>query len=229
MRRYALLVFMLTTGLCPLLFARIGETPEACDQRYGPQLQTGTPTRGFWDAEQRHEKNGVRISIRFLRNAEGVLQAEYLEYKPMDLTDVPLSEDRIQSLLNIISTNWTKLTLIPLPPPPTNTTPDTIRTMVRTSKVKVITLEKKGGIEEQRLKQEAAARKAMLDVIESQNRETTQLKNKIIKLTRNGLTYWQSSQAYAAGNSSSLCVMSAAYMKAYEKHIEDAAAALKGL
>lgn len=229
MRRRALAAVLFTLGATPLLFARIGESPEACDQRYGPPLKAGSPTRGFWATEQRHEKNGFRIVVRFLRHEDGTFTAGYVEYTPMNPSDFSFTDERTRSLLEIVSTEWTKLAPIPLPPPPVpiNTATNSIRTLARTSKVKVITIEQTGGIEERRRKQEAAERKALVDSIESQNRETKRVKDLLGKVTRPDLTCWRSPEAYAAGNNSLLIIISRAYLAAYEKQIADTAAALQ--
>lgn len=223
------LIITLIFGLTFPLFARIGETPEECVQRYGATLK-GTPSKhGFWDSEQRHEKNGVRISIRFLRGQDGVLHAEYLEYQPVNRSEFKLSPERTKSLMDIVSTNWVTLTLIPLPPTPTNAAPDTAKILTRTSKVKVITMEKTGGIEEQRLQKEAEERKALRDSIESRNREVRRIKERLGAIARPGIPCWEvPHEAYAAGNDSTLVIFSQAYMKAYEKHVETSTAPLQG-
>ncbi len=199
--------------------ARIGETPERCAERYVLKQTPVKFARGFWDKEQYYEKNGIQLSIRFLRSPEDGLRADYIEYRPISTSGVTLSEVKIHSLLSIVSTNWSKL--LPLPPltPPTNAVPDSTRTLARTSKTKIITLEQTSGIEEKRLKKEAAERKALAELIENRNRKIAHLKDVIGVTMIPGTNFWHTAHAYACGNDTCLTLFTEAYVKAYDHHI----------
>ena len=205
--------------LASSLPARIGETPERCAERYALKQVPAKLTKGFWDKEQFYEKNGIQLSIRFLRSPEDGLRAEYIEYRPISTSGVTLSEVKINSLLSIVSTNWSKL--LPLPPltPPTNAVPDSTRTLTRTSKTKIITLEQTSGIEEKRLKKEAAERKILAELIENRNREIAHLKDVIGVKIIPGTNFWHTAQAYACGDDTSLTLFTEAYVKAYDHHV----------
>jgi hypothetical protein len=222
MNRYVILSLLLATAFAKPLEARIGETPEMCAERYSLKQTPLRSTKGFWDMEQCYEKSGIQLSIRFLNSPEGGLRAEYIEYRPVNQSIVNLSEVKINSLLSTISTNWTKL--LPLPPLPpltaaTNAVPDPTKTLVRTSKVKIITLEKTSGIEEKRFKKEAAERKALAEEIENRNREITHLKNVVGITTIPGTNFWQTARTYACGNETTLTIFTDAYVKAYDRHV----------
>ena len=219
MKHPILPALLIVVSLTLPLLARIGETPDACAERYGLKLTTEKQKPGFWDQEQRYEKNGIHLTIRFLKNEGNELRAEYIEYKPIDSKSLPLSEVKINALLETVSTNWTALIpLPPLPPPPTNAV-EAIKTMQRTSKVKVVSMEKTNGIEEKRRKKEAADRKEKVDIIDARNREITQLKETFAKMAIRGTNFWSSAEAYAAGDPSSLTIISETFKKAYTRHV----------
>jgi hypothetical protein len=214
--KHALCLAALVAVLQPLsLMARIGETPGACAERYGLRLTTEKQKPGFWDQEERYEKNGIRLTIRFLKNEADELRAEYIEYKPIDAKSLPLSAVKINALLETVSTNWTELIpLPPLPPPPTNAV-DTVKIMQRTSKVKIVSMEKTNGIEEKRRKKEVAEHKEKVDALNARNQEISQLKETFAKMAIPGTNVWTTTEAYAAGDPSSLTIISEAYKKAY--------------
>lgn len=226
---YRVLLFLacLVISVLPLQ-ARLGETPEACEQRYGPKLKANIYSHGFWDAEQRHEKNGIAVTVRFLRDTDGVLRAGYLEYKSADPNVLRLTEERTKVLMNLVSTNWTRLELLPLPAPLTNAPPDTARTMARTSKTKLITMEEKGGIAEERRKKEAAERKTLIESIEARNTEVTHIKSLMSRASTGARRYWDSPDALAAESESRLVVMSRHYLSTYERKVETSTSPLKG-
>jgi hypothetical protein len=204
-------LFMATPG-----FARLGETPEQCDERYGSKY-TESAGQGFWAAERKYEKGGVRITIRFLRGEAGGRTAEYIEYKPINTTSNRMTASKTEGLLQLVSQNWTPLTLITPPPQTEKPPPDPAKTLGTTHAPKVITIEKASGEEKRRADKEAKSRQELLVNIAARNKRMQQLKDKISKITTvTADTTWKSPEAYAAGNQYSLTIFSAAFMNAYD-------------
>ncbi|MEI8351139.1 MAG: hypothetical protein WCG36_02390, partial [bacterium] len=121
MKTRLILTLLLALTFARPLPARLWETPEECAARYGLRLNSNAHKAGFWDKEQCYEKNGIYLTLRFIPGPGGQLQAGYVEYHPANRTNPSLSEIHIRGLLDIVSTNWTLLTPLPLPPASTNT------------------------------------------------------------------------------------------------------------
>lgn len=208
-------LFMATPG-----FARLGETPEQCDERYGSKY-TEAAGQGFWAAERKYEKGGVRITIRFLRGEAGTRTAEYIEYKPINTTSNRMTASKAEGLLQLVSQSWTPLTLITPPPQTEKPPPDPAKTLGTTHAPKVITIEKASGEEKRRADKEAKSRQQLLENIAARNKRMQQLKDKISKITAvTADTTWKSPEAYAAGNQYGLTIFSAAFMNAYDHQVE---------
>lgn len=198
------------------VFARLGETPEQCDERYGSKY-TETAGQGFWAAERQYEKGGIRITIRFLRDQAGARKAEYIEYKPLNTTSNRLTEAKTEGLLQIVSRTWIPLTLLTPPPQTHKPAADPSRTLGGTRTSRIITLEKATGEDKRRAEKEAKDRKDMLDQIAARNKVIQRQKEKIRKITGiSSGTTWKSPEAYASGTSGSLAIFSTAYMNAYD-------------
>lgn len=220
MKRHSLLILLALGAFGPGAEARIGETPTQCAERYGLKLATPTNSaNAFWAREERYEKNGIRLAIRYLKDENGTLHAGCIEYKAIKPKETPISEVQTKALLANVASDWTPLALLPPPPPPpTNTPPEAAKGLARTSKVKVISLEKISGAEEQRLKKEQEAQRAKVQEIEAHNREVTQLKARFLRMAVAGTNLWTSSEAVAAGSPAVLTLISREYLEAYDQH-----------
>lgn len=220
MKYLVIVTTLLATLFIPPAFARLGETAEDCNLRYGERY-TETVGAGFWAAERKYEKNGVKITIRFLRKNDSSLKAEYIEYRPIDTYTNRLTEVKIAALLENVSTHWTKLAQIMIPPTPIKPPPpSSSKTFASETKKRVITIGETTGLDKKQAEKEARERKELLDSIAARNKAMTELKAKIGKIASYSENSWESSKAYAAGSYSCLTIFSAAYMNAYDHQVE---------
>jgi hypothetical protein len=204
-------LFMATPG-----FARLGETPDQCDERYGSKY-TETAGQGYWAAERKYEKGGVRITIRFLRDETGNRKAEYIEYKPINTTTNRMTASKAEGLLQHVSRDWTPLALITPPPVTQKPPPDPARTLGTMQSRKVLTIEKSTGEDKRKAEKEAKARQELLASIAAKNSQIQHLKDRISKITSvSATTIWRSPEAYAVENPSSLTIFSVAFLNAYD-------------
>lgn len=196
--------------------ARLGETPDQCDERYGTKY-TEAAGQGYWSAERKYEKNGVRITIRFLRNETGARTAEYIEYKPVNTATNRLTPAKIEGLLALVAPSWTALTPIAPPSQPVKPIQDSSKQLSAPHTKKVIRIGETSGRDKRQAEKDAQDRKEFLESIAAKNREIKKQKDKILKVTTvSAETAWQCPQAYAAGGPSALVIFSAAYMHAYD-------------
>ena len=201
-------------------FARLGDTPDQCDERYGSKYNE-TAGQGFWAAERKYEKSGVQITIRFLRNERGTRIAEYIAYKLTNTTTNRMTPGKTEGLLTLVAPTWTPITLITPPPVNEKPLPDPKKTMNSSKAKRLITIEQSAGLDKRKAAKEAQERQDLLNSIATQNNDIQQLKNKIKKITTlSADTAWQSSAAYAVGTTSSLVLFSAAFLNAYDHQEE---------
>jgi len=205
----------------PPALARLGETSGECSLRYRVQCAE-TEGQGFWAVERKYEKNGFEITIRFLLENKDLV-AEYIEYRPTDLVTNRFTYAKIKALLvNNVSTNWIKLTeLTPPPPAPPKPAPDPAKpSFGRTSRTRVITMGEIADSAKRQEEKEAKERKALLDSIDAKNREISDLRTKIGKITMSGNAHWKTRHAYAASSDSVLTIFTDTYMKAFDRQAE---------
>jgi hypothetical protein len=206
--------------IAPTTFARLGDTPDQCDERYGSKY-TETAGQGFWAAERKYEKSGVQITIRFLRNEQGTRIAEYIAYKLTNATTNRMTPSKIEGLLNSVAPEWTPITLITPPPVNEKPVPDPKKTLNSSTAKKRITIEQSAGLDKRKAEKEALDRQNLLNSIAAKNSEIQVLKNKIKKITTlSADTAWQSPKAYAVSTTSSLVLFSAAFLTAYDHQAE---------
>lgn len=198
-------------------YARLGETPEQCDERYGSKY-TETAGQGFWAAERQYEKGGIKITIRFLKDQAGARKVEYIEYKPLNTTSNRLTEAKTEGLLQIVSRTWTPITLLTPPPQTHKPAADPSRTLGGTRTSRILSIEKSTGDDKRRAEKEAKERKELLDQIATRNKVIQEQKEKIRKITGiSSGTTWKSPEAYATGTSACLAIFSTAFMAAYDQ------------
>lgn len=116
----AILVSFLT---CPT-YARLGETPDQCNQRYGTNY-TETVNKAFYPLERVYSTRGLQVTVRFLPPRKGValpkgtLLAGFIRF---DVPGILLPPDTVKGLLATETGAWDELSmpsLMPAPPPPT--------------------------------------------------------------------------------------------------------------
>lgn len=215
-----ILTLFLAMACAHPLPARLGETPDECAARYGLRLNTAAPKTGFWSKEQCYEKNGIRLTVRFIPGHGGELKAGYIEYQPVNRTNQPLSEIHIRGLLDTVSTNWTLLVTRPLPPAATNAPPPSRAILARSSRTKIITMEKTAGIEDKRLQKEQEEYREQLDAVNKHNREVSRIRDQMAKLTLPGSRFWKSDAAFATGGDNVLTILSQDYVNAYTRQAD---------
>ena len=219
MKLFATLIFVFAALLVSPAMARLGETSDECNQRYGEQY-TEAVGKGFWAAERKYEKNGVHVTIRFLRKGDGPLKAEFIEYKPVKLADDRLTEAKIKALMDNVSTEWVRLTTKVAPPVPVKPPPDPSKSLTTDKKTRVISIGETTGYDKKQAEKVAKERKELLDSIAARNRDMSALRAKIGKIAFGGGEAWASSRAFAIGNPSSLTLFSDAYMNAFDHQVE---------
>jgi hypothetical protein len=221
MNPYLRLIFLVAIlFIVPSVFARLGDTPDQCDERYGSKY-TEIGGQGFWAAERKYEKGGVQITIRFLRNESGARIAEYIGFKLTNTTTNRMTPSKIEGLLNSVAPEWIPITLITPPPVNEKLLPDPKRTLNSSTAKKRITIEQSAGLDKRKAEKEALDRQNLLNSIAAKNSEIQVLKNKIKKITTLSTdTAWQSPKAYAVSTTSSLVLFSAAFLTAYDHQAE---------
>lgn len=231
MRTSLILATLLGLGLASGARARLGESPEECTARYGLRLNAPQQVKGFWPLEQQFDKNGIRLVIRYLNEDGSGLKAGCIQYKPGDPRESPLSAVQTHALLSNVATNWTVWRWKETPVPVTNEAPEITKTMLRTSHTRMVTLEQTGGIEADRKKKAREAYQAEVQAVQAANRELDEFKVILGKLMVPGTNYWSCSAAVAAGDATSLTILSRDFVKAYnrneanERHRKEKAAA----
>lgn len=85
MARLAWIILAGLTMAAPA-WARLGETPDACDRRYGLVLTQKGP-QGCWALSREYKKNGVDISIRFITLSTGAKVAGWIAYSSITQED----------------------------------------------------------------------------------------------------------------------------------------------
>jgi hypothetical protein len=236
MKHLSALVILCVSLLVDSAVARLGETSDECNLRYGERY-TETVGQGFWAAERKYEANGVRVIVRFLRADHGPMKAEYIEYRPTDVVSNRLSDAKITGLLQNYAAEWTKLTPLEIPPVPVKPQPDPSKTLVPNTKKRVITISETTGFEKKQAEKAARERKELLDSIAARNKEVADLKSKIGKMGCYSETVWQARRGYAASSYACLVMFTETYMRAFDhqQEIEQArkaksdATPLKGL
>jgi hypothetical protein len=221
MNPYLRLIFLVAIlFIVPSVFARLGDTPDQCDERYGLKY-TEIGGQGFWAAERKYEISGVQITIRFLRSESGARTAEYIGYKLTNTTTNRMTPSKIEGLLNSVASEWTPITLITPPPVNEKLLPDPKKTLNSSNAKKRITIEQSAGLDKRKTEKEALDRQNLLNSIAARNSEIQQLKNKIKKITTlSADTAWQSPKAYAVSTTSSLVLFSAAFLTADDHQAE---------
>lgn len=103
MKAYSILVIMVLTFSIGVAEARLGETAEQCEERYGKHTWESSPDPGM--VRRGYEKNGVRISIDFAADKDGKPIGEALAATFSDLAwpenlEQPLAQSPCRDLLN---------------------------------------------------------------------------------------------------------------------------------
>ena len=97
---------VLVTFLAATAWGRLYETPEQCDQRYGLEYSQKGPDQ-FWALSRDYKKNGVTVSIRFIRGMTGSKVAGMVSYNVNFGVSGP-GELR-EKIRDTVSKSWTLL------------------------------------------------------------------------------------------------------------------------
>lgn len=218
----ALLLMIMTSA--PAL-ARLGETPEQCNQRYGAKY-TEKGGEGFWTAERIYEINGIQLSFRFLPAQDGTTKAAYVDYKPLH---GKMSEVQIQTLLETVAKDWAPLTELrdeKKTESKVKAEADQTKRLHGNNK-KIITIESSAGADKRKLEREEKERKEYLETLASKNKNISENQNRIQSAvtwygSRSGeaLSYWIRPNAFAGSSPQRVVIFTSEYLRQHEKGAE---------
>ncbi|MEI8140925.1 MAG: hypothetical protein WCI03_13795 [bacterium] len=219
--RVSLILSLLLTAPA---FARLGDTPEQCNQRYGAKyIEKGG--EGFWTAERSYEINGIRLTLRFLPANDGTTKAAYINYKPIM---GKMSDVQIQTLLVTVSQNWTPLKeLREEKKVESKTTLEADKTRTLQSSRKIISIETSSGSDKRKKEAEEKAREDYLKDLAAKNKAINETKDRVQSAAewyepRSGdaLNFFTSHNAFAGSSPQRVVILSSEYLRQHEKGAE---------
>jgi hypothetical protein len=220
----ALALLFISLILSTPAFARLGDTPEQCNQRYGGKyIEKGG--EGFWTAERSYEINGIRLTLRFLPASDGTTKAAYIDYKPIM---GKMSEVQIQTLLGTVAKDWTPLTeLREEKKVESKATMESARTRTLQSSKKIISIEASSGSDKRKKEAEEKAREDYLKDLAAKNKAINATKDRVRSAVewyepRSGdaLNFFTTRHAFAGSSPQRVVILSPEYLQQHEKGAE---------
>ena len=105
-----IIIAMLCLTICAIVYARLGETPDECNRRYGTPSDYPEPELEKAIVEKRvYLRNGIRVEVHFQREEDSIIRANFIQYsKPGDLWNVRLSSNELHTFLgaNAQGSKW---------------------------------------------------------------------------------------------------------------------------
>lgn len=205
-------------------FARLGDTPEQCNQRYGAKY-TEKAGEGFWTAERIYEVNGIRLTLRFLPAHDGTSRAAYADYKPIR---GKMSDVQIQTLLETVAKDWTPLTeLHDEKKVDSESTVEADKTRSLKSTKKVISIEASSGSDKRKKEKEEKDRQDYLANLAAKNKIISETKDRVRSAAdwyepRSAvpLNFWVLPTAFAGSNPLRVVIFTSEYLQQHEKVAE---------
>ncbi len=224
MTKIALSVVILLVSFTAPARARLGETPEQCNQRYGAKYSE-KGGEGFWTAERIYEINGIRLTLRFLPAQDGTTKAAYIDYTPLH---GKMSDVQIQTLLETASKNWTSLTeLHDEKKVESKTKVEADQTRRMQAPKKIITIESSAGADKRKKEREEKERQNYLEALTAKNKLINDTNARIRSAvewygTRSGdiLNFWTLPSAYAGSGPQRVVIFTNEYLQQHEKGAE---------
>ncbi len=218
----AIAALALSLALTLPSLARLGDTPDQCNQRYGAKY-TEKGGDGFWTAERVYEVNGIRLTLRFLPATNGTTKAAYIDYKPIR---GKMSDVQIQTLLETVAKNWAPLTELreeksnsPKPAAESGLTGHHTK--------KVTTIESKGDIERRKKLKEEKERQDVQMALATKNKLIKDTQERIRNAvewyeprTSETLNIWTTPNAFAGSSPQRVVIFASEYLKQHEKGAE---------
>ena len=224
MNKSALVTLVLSVALTGPAFARLGETPEQCNQRYGAKY-TEKAGEGFWTAERVYEINGILLTFRFLPANDGTSKAAYADYKPVR---GKMSEVQIQTLLETVAKDWAPLTeLRDEKKAESKATVEAEKTRTLKSTKKVITIEASSGSDKRKKEKEEKDRQDYLAILAAKNKIIIDTKDRVRSavewydpLPGAPLNFWHIPSAFAGSSPQRVVIIANEYLRQHEKGAE---------
>ncbi len=224
MNKTPLPAIFLSVVLAIPAIARLGDTPEQCNQRYGPKyIEKGG--EGFWTAERTYEINGIRLTLRFLPAQDGTTKAAYIDYKPIM---GKMSEAQIQTLLGTVAKDWTPLVeLREEKRVETAASVEAAKTRTLQSNKKVISIEASSGSDKRKKETEEKAHAAHLADLAAKNKVINETKDRARSAAdwyepRSGdnLNFFTAHNVFAGSSPQRVVIFSNEYLRQHEKGAE---------
>jgi len=224
MNKSGMALFLFSILIAASAFARLGDTPDQCNQRYGAKY-TEKGGEGFWTAERIYEINGIRITLRFLPTNDGTTKAAYIDYKPIL---GKMSEVQIQTLLGTVSKEWTPLTeLHDEKKVESKTSLEAEQTRKLQGSKKVISIESSSGSDKRKKEVEEKERQDYLTSLAAKNKTINATKDRVRSAVewyepRSGdaLNFWTLPTAFAGSSPQRVVIFSSEYLRLHEKGAE---------
>ena len=104
-----LIIATIFLSIATISNARLGETPDECDRRYGTPITCPEPNRERAIVENRvYLRNGIRVEVEFQNEEDGVVRANFVIYsKPGNYMNTPLSSTELHTFLSANSNSRT--------------------------------------------------------------------------------------------------------------------------
>jgi len=224
MIKAALAILTLSVILTTPAFARLGDTPEQCNQRYGAKY-TEKGGEGFWTAERIYEINGIRLTLRFLPAPDGTTKAAYIDYKPVR---GKMSEVQIQTLLETVAKEWTPLTeLRDEKKIETKTALEAGKNKKLQNTKKFQTIEASSGSDKRKKEMEEKERQNYLTTLAAKNKIINETKDRVRSAVEwydphssEALSIWTIPTAYAGSSPQRVVIFTCEYLQQHEKGAE---------
>jgi hypothetical protein len=214
------IILALTTPV----FARLGDTPEQCNQRYGAKY-TEKGGDGFWTAERVYEVNGIRLTFRFLPAKDGLSRAAYVDYKP---AKGKMSEVQIQTLLETVTKDWKPLTEL------RDEKKNATKAALEAEKArplhgtkKFVSIESSSGSDKRKKEKDEKEREEYLTTLAAKNKLINESKDRIRTTaewyeprTGEALNCWTSPTAFAGSSPQRVVIFTSEYLRQHEKGAE---------